>query len=239
MPSAAPLVSVIVRSMDRDTLARSMRSIAAQNCPRAEVVVVNASGRPHRALPALCGLHEVRVLEPGRPLPRAQAANAGLEQSRGQYLYFLDDDDEALPGAISALARALESNPGSQFAYGRSVVIDAQGKPLSLFGSAYRKELRLDCGFLTPGAFLMARGLVERGLRFDPELDILEDMEFFIQCSEVTQLTFIDLPVHGYWSESGTSGAGGVGNADPRRIQRALQYIARKWGGPDRGGGER
>jgi glycosyltransferase involved in cell wall biosynthesis len=227
---SVPLISVVVRSMDRDSLARPLRSLAAQDHAAAEILVVNATGRPHRILPERCGAYPLRVVGGERKLPRAEAANLGLESAAGDLIYFLDDDDEALPGALKALAGALERNPASALVHGVSIVVDAQGRQIQRLGSPYRKEMRLDCGFLTPGDFLMRRSLVERGARFDPALEILEDMEFFIQCSELTDLVFVDVPVHRYWSAAGDSGAGGTGNTDPARLRRALGYIAAKWG---------
>jgi glycosyltransferase involved in cell wall biosynthesis len=229
MPSA-PRISVVVRSMDRDSLARPLRSLAAQDAADVEIVVVNATGRAHRTLPGRCGPHALRIVGGDRQLPRAAAANVGLENAAGEFICFLDDDDEALPGALDCLAGALERNPSSALVHGVSIIVDAQGREVQRLGSPYRKEMRLDCGFLTPGDFMMRRSLVERGARFDPALEILEDMEFFIQCSELTDLVFIDVPVHRYWSAAGDSGAGGAGNTDPVRLRHALGYIAAKWG---------
>jgi glycosyltransferase involved in cell wall biosynthesis len=45
-----PLVSVIVRSMDRTMLQDALGSVALQTYANVEVVVVNATGNPHSAL---------------------------------------------------------------------------------------------------------------------------------------------------------------------------------------------
>jgi glycosyltransferase involved in cell wall biosynthesis len=225
--SAAPLVSVVVRSMDRDHLRRALVSIAAQDVESAEVVVVNAAGR-HRGLVPSCGRFPMRLVSTGSGLRRGEAANVGLDAAAGELVYFLDDDDEALPGAISALAGAMLANPPSRLAHGRCQVVDAQGQVMHYFGSPFRPEMRLSCGFFGLGAFVMGRELARKA-RFDPNLDILEDLDFFAQLSDLTPFTFIDRPVQRYWSDAGTSGAGVGANEDPLKIQRALAYIHRKW----------
>jgi hypothetical protein len=53
MTVAAPLVSIIVRSMDRRTLPETLDSIAAQTYANLEVVVVLALGSRHHPLPPL------------------------------------------------------------------------------------------------------------------------------------------------------------------------------------------
>jgi len=229
MHSTTPRISAIVRSMDRDSLVRPLRSLAAQDHPEVEVLVVNATGRAHRPLPDRCGPHPLRMIGGERRLARAEAANLGLEAAAGDLIYFLDDDDEALPGALATLARALGEHAPSALVYGVAIVVDAEGRAVQRLGSPYRKEMRLDCGFVATGSFLLRRALVEQGARFDPNLETLEDMEFFIQCSELTDLAFVDIPVLRYWSDAGSSGAGGTVNTDPARLRRALAYISAKW----------
>ncbi|MDP2253942.1 MAG: glycosyltransferase, partial [Thiobacillus sp.] len=46
-----PLVSIIVRSMGRPELRLALESIAAQDYPRVEVILVDASGGTHPPLP--------------------------------------------------------------------------------------------------------------------------------------------------------------------------------------------
>ena len=75
-----PLVSVIVRSMDRPTLAQALASIVAQSWPRIEVVLVNAKGEPHREVHA--GHRPLRVAGDGTRLNRSQAANLGIAHPR-------------------------------------------------------------------------------------------------------------------------------------------------------------
>ena len=66
VPSQLPLVSVIVRSVDRPELAQAVASVAAQTYPNLEVVVVNASGRPHSAVLSPTPTLVVRVADPER-----------------------------------------------------------------------------------------------------------------------------------------------------------------------------
>ena len=227
MPTEAPLVSVVIRSMDREILPRALYSISTQDVDSAEVLVVNAAGR-HRGLVPMCGRFPMRIVGAGRPLKRGEAANVGMDAASGELVYFLDDDDEALPGAISALVAALDATPASRLAHGRSQVVDSAGRVMHYFGSPFQRELRFTCGFFGLGSFVMGRELAGKA-RFDTQLDLLEDLDFFAQLAELTPFTYIDQPVQRYWSDAGTSGAGIGANDDPARIGRALEYIHRKW----------
>lgn len=95
----APLVSVLVRSMDREYLSEALDSVALQTYAAIEVVVVAVAPR-HRPIPARCGPFAVRLVETDTPLPRSKAANKALNCARGEYLIFLDDDDWLMPSHI-------------------------------------------------------------------------------------------------------------------------------------------
>jgi len=66
-------------------------------------------------------------------------------------------------------------------------------------------------------------------VRFDESLDILEDLEFFVQCAQVARFRYLAKPVLRYYVTEGTSGTGEGGNRDAERLRRALGYIHHKW----------
>ena len=109
--TSSPLVSILIRSMDRPTLQRALDSVAAQDYPNVEVVVV-AAGGSHRDLAERCGAFPLRLVRSARPLARAEAANVALEAARGDWFNFLDDDDELLPIHVSHLRAALDGESG-------------------------------------------------------------------------------------------------------------------------------
>src|SRR5450631_3622896 len=88
-----PLVSVIIRSMDRATLQDALDFVGVQTYPNIEVVLVNAKGADHREMGEWCGRFPMRFVTSGEKLSRSRAANAGLDSAQGDYLIFLDDDD--------------------------------------------------------------------------------------------------------------------------------------------------
>lgn len=63
--SQLPLVSVIVRSIDRPELLHAMASVAAQTYPNIELVVVNASGRIHSPVVPPTPNLLLRLVNPG------------------------------------------------------------------------------------------------------------------------------------------------------------------------------
>src|SRR5205814_4211958 len=132
------LASVVIRSMDPPTLARALDSVALQDYPAIEVVLVAACGASHRPVDATRYPFRLTFVASDVPLPRPRAANLGLDASHGALITFLDHDDEFLPGHLSGLAAALCAKPECGVAYCRFEVYEA-GKPYMTIGHPFNR----------------------------------------------------------------------------------------------------
>lgn len=229
-----PDISVIVRSMDRPVLSRALASVAAQDVAdgtAAEVLVVAACGAAHRPVASRAGRFECRLVFGEGALDRPRAANAGLDAARGRFITFLDDDDELLPDQFSSMLAVLEANPAVDLVHARSQAVDPAGNLLYLYGGPWVAWRQLSHGFFQLAAVMFRRELLERGVRFDERLEILEDLEFFVQCARVGRFQYLARPVSRYYVMDGSSGTGDGENRDGGRVQRALAYIQEKWNG--------
>ena len=61
-----------------------------------------------------------------RNVGQAQARNAGLAKSTGEFVAFLDDDDLRLPGSLDTQARLLACNENLGFVYGQVHIGDTE-----------------------------------------------------------------------------------------------------------------
>ena len=86
-PAQLPLVSVLVRSMNRACLPEALASVALQTHANLELVLVNASGQPHAPLDYLPPTLPCRVVSPPQtppqtPPPFALSLSKGLLRPR-------------------------------------------------------------------------------------------------------------------------------------------------------------
>ena len=228
--SALPLISVIVRSMDRPSLPRTLASIAAQDLRPIEVVLVNARGPAHGPTSAALGDVPVRRIDAGMPLQRSAAANAGIEAARGDSVIFLDDDDVFLPGHLARLQRALQDRPQAlaayaDVAYGREVA--GTWRTDHVFADDFdRDRLRFE-NFLPLHAALVRRHAVERhGCRFDESLDLFEDWDWWLQLSAHGQ--FVRVPGVSARYVAAADGGSGV-FADQPAAAAMRERLLMKW----------
>jgi glycosyltransferase involved in cell wall biosynthesis len=136
-PSAAPpLVSVVIPTRDRlQFLLRAVDSVLKQSHGDLELIIVDDASQDGTA-PYLAGLqrHDARVRTLRNDVPRggAGARNQGIAASRGQWIAFLDDDDEWMPEKLQRQLRMLSSASAAvacscdfvmRFSSGRSKVV--------------------------------------------------------------------------------------------------------------------
>lgn len=222
-------VSVIVRSMDRTLVREALDSIAIQDYPDIEVIVVNAKGGIHSEVGARCGSFPLRVVGDGVPLKRSQAANLGLQSAHGEYLIFLDDDDWFSSGHISGLVAALEQDGTAQAAYAGVMYASALGAIDGVVMDTAFDANRLRLGnFIPIHAVLFRKALLGSGCRFDENLEVYEDWDFWLQLSRLTPFVHVNQVSAGY-RNSGTSGVGPSGEASV--VRQARGRVFEKWKG--------
>ncbi|WP_313951825.1 glycosyltransferase [Accumulibacter sp.] len=182
--SSLPLVSILIRSIDRTHLLQeALASVARQSYARIEILVV-AAVPDHSAMETSCGPYPLRLIPTDDPLHRCRAANVALAAARGAYLLILDDDDWLLPEHVEKLVEALAEAPELLAAYTGVQPSDpagnAQGPALGLPFD----DLRLLAGnWMPPLAVLFRREVIDLGCRFDESLDLFEDWDFWLQIS--------------------------------------------------------
>lgn len=174
-------ISVITPTFRReDLLARCVESVLAQQVAGAqfEHIVVNDAREPLARAPWQDD-PRVRVLDTNRT-ERSVARNTGAALSQGQWLYFLDDDDYALPGAFAAMLAVTEAHPDAVHVYGgyeihNETTHQTEAIQPTLAGDLLTQFLTgelfpLQASWFRRDAFFAAGG-------FDPLLAVTEDVD--------------------------------------------------------------
>ena len=97
--SGNPLVTVVITTYRRPKLAqRAVKSVLAQNYQPVDIIVVeDGSDNGIEAWLQAEGLSHIRYMRHRENMGLAAARNTGLLNARGEYIAYLDDDDEWLP----------------------------------------------------------------------------------------------------------------------------------------------
>jgi len=224
---AQPLVSIIIRSMNRSTLAEALDSVCSQIYPSIEVIVVNAKGGDHTDPTSNCNRFPLQLInQGGKPMGRSAAANAGLEAAQGNLLGFLDDDDLLLPEHVTRLVEALDTHSMAVAAYSCVHALDFNGNLLREFATPFDTVSLHLANFLPIHAVLFRRQAYTTGARFDEALDLCEDWDFWIQIAQQGDFIFVDA-MTAIYRIGGESGFAIIG--DPELARAAEQAVCAKW----------
>ena len=189
----SPMFSVIVPTHNRaGIVGRALRSIDAQTFRDYEVIVVDdgSTDSTPEYLEAVRG-PRYRLIRNDRSLGVSAARNRGIGAATGQWIAFLDDDDELRPQALAALYDRLNSCPQLDFLWGGRLVHemdlagrcialredDWNGLPTTLSGSSF---LNLVLRIATNSAFTVRRSVLQALGGFDEQLRVSEDRDLFI-----------------------------------------------------------
>ena len=111
--SALPRVSVVVPTHNRaQWLPRAVGSVLAQTWTDFELIVVDDHSTDDTpTVVARLTDHRIRSFRHPRNTGQSGALNTGIARAHGEYVAFLDDDDEWLPGKLAAQVALLDAAP--------------------------------------------------------------------------------------------------------------------------------
>ncbi|WP_434673391.1 glycosyltransferase family 2 protein [Pseudomonas sp. R1-15] len=242
------LISVVIPAYNyAETLPRAVNSVIAQlGGARAELLVIDdgSTDATPQVLAQLQAEHAglFRALrKPNGGL--SSVRNRGIEEARGQYLIFLDADDEMAPGALAAATRHVASHPETRLIIGGHWSVFPDGrrvqhavKPLPATPRERVRGYLLDKTVtLSNGACAMHREVFGPG-NYPEHLRNVEDIPVFAQVLARFPCTVLDQPLALIYKHGDSmrhdlrqSLAAGVGMVDevfsPARMPQSLQDL--------------
>ncbi len=191
-----PLVSIIVRTKDRPKLLKNaLKSIFEQTYRPIEVVLVNDGGCDLdidliKSILKDISLNYIRLEQ---NTGRAHAGNVGIMNTKGEYIGFLDDDDEFYPEHISVIIKLL-MNIDYYIAYTDSEILYKKYNPekqtLENTDRRIFSSKDFSCQYLFLENYiplisiLFSREIFSLVGNFDESLVIYEDWDLLIRCSQ-------------------------------------------------------
>jgi glycosyltransferase involved in cell wall biosynthesis len=202
------LVSVVIPVHNGGkTVARAIESALAQAYDAVEVVVADDGSTDDTREVVGRYLGRVRVVEQANR-GAAAARNLGLRAARGEYVAFLDADDEFLPGRIEkgVAPMAADARVGATFCRlyreypdgSRDIYGDAYGRcrafPEHLWPSSHTQTSGVTCRLAA----------IERVGPFDESLQSHDDLDLWIRLAESSRVVEIAEPLAVFHDTAGS-----------------------------------
>jgi hypothetical protein len=232
-----PLVSIIVRTKDRpQLLMRALSSIFAQTYRPIEVVLVNDGGPELDIVEIKKVLGDVflNYLRLEKNTGRAHAGNVGIENAKGEYVGFLDDDDVYFPEGVDTLVTAALCARNNVL-YGKVVCRKYADDDLLKVIEEREVGEPFDAGrlvlenFIPINAVCVPINLLRKIGLLDTALPIFEDWDMMIRLSEAATFQFVDAVVAEYSviGSATITGKGGVETQNTYREKVLAKHLAK------------
>lgn len=187
-----PVVTVVIPCFNQARyLPRALASVHAQGWRPIESIVIDDGSADDTAAVAVA--HGATRVKRQANRGLSCARNAGLANALGEFVVFLDADDELIPGALAGGVDLLQQNLWASCAAGRCRLMDANGRslttkrPVLATADVYRELLYRNFVW-TPGAAIFRRAAIEAIGGFPAELSAAADYAVFLALARRGQL---------------------------------------------------
>jgi len=205
-----PLISVIIPTFNRaHVLPRAVRSVLAQKNADFDLIIVDDGSTENQdrgwrmrddekpsTLPPPASV--IRFFRSEKNRGPAAARNLGIREARGEWIAFLDSDDEWLPGKLKAQLGFFRENPEYLICQTEEIWI-RNGKRVNPMkkhqksgGWIFDKCLPL-C-VVSPSAVMMHRKLFDKVGLFDESLLACEDYDLWLRIASRHPVGLIEKP---------------------------------------------
>lgn len=185
-----PKVSVVISTHNRpELLKRAIKSVLNQSFQDFEIIVVD-DGLEKRADKVITFFNDKRIkyIQHSKEKGGSAARNAGIKNSKGEYIAFLDDDDEWLPKKLEIQMKKFErtsEDVGFCFSAVKNIYDDREEVTNVLGGidNYYELTLRRFKGFLTSTLIIKKNTFDKVGI-FDEKFPSHQEVDLMIRVSK-------------------------------------------------------
>lgn len=226
-PADGPFFSVIIPTYNRAALLpRAVASVQAQSYPHWELIIVDDGSTDHtRTLAEAYARQDGRVRYVWQENKQLNAArNRGVDLARGQYVCFLDDDDEFLPIHLEQMAKEVHSLNLDDIALLKTQML-VEYKGVVRTGTSYDSQAHPIAAFWHDMPNLLSFAFNRRifdVFRFDERFLLFDDAHFLLRVLTRFPLFYIHHPSVLYHIHSG---ARSLQYTHPSMLQNHLQAI--------------
>ena len=189
-------VTVIIPTFNRrDKLSKAIESVFSQETVPFELIVVDDGSEDGTGLMVKRNFPEARYFFQPNQGPAA-ARNRGIKQARGEWIAFLDSDDEWMPGKLKAQLEFFNQNPNFLICQTEEIWIrngrrvNPMKKHQKYGGWIFEKCLPL-C-IVSPSAAMIHRRLFDEVGLFDESLPACEDYDLWLRIAAKSPVGLIE-----------------------------------------------
>ena len=192
------MISVIVPTYNRaQQLPRALDSILCQSCSPKEIIVVDDGSTDETSALMTSEYPEIVFIQQ-QNTGVSSARNVGIKRASGDWIAFLDSDDEWLPEKLEIQMKALYKNPEIKICHTNEIWIrngkrvNPKKKHEKFGGCIFQKCLPLCC--ISPSSVIIHKSIFKEIGLFDYSLPVCEDYDLWLRITARNPVLYIEEP---------------------------------------------
>ena len=192
-------ISVIIPTFNRKkTLGRAIQSVSNQSLSPFEILIIDDGSNDGTKEWAKESFQDIKYIYQNNQ-GVSSARNKGIKYAYGDWVAFLDSDDEWLPNKLYEQVKAIGSNPEIKFFHTNEIWIRNgvrvnQMKKHKKYGG-YIFDKCLDICRVSPSSVLIKKEIFDDIGTFDESLRVCEDYDLWLRITSKYPVVFLDIPL--------------------------------------------
>ena len=193
------MISVIIPTYNRaHLLPRSLDSILSQSCYPNEIIVVDDGSNDDTSALMTSVYPEIAFIQQLN-IGVSCARNVGIKSASGDWIAFLDSDDEWFPEKLEVQMNALYKNPELKICHTNEIWIrngtrvNPKKKHKKFGGWIFQKCLPLCC--ISPSSVIIHKSIFNEIGLFDDSLLVCEDYDLWLRITARNPVLYIEKPL--------------------------------------------
>jgi glycosyltransferase involved in cell wall biosynthesis len=195
-----PLVSVIIPTHNRRHLIEpAIASVLTQRYPNYELIIVDDASTDGTSAWLKAQYPQIKLIELSDNQGASGARNTGIKAAQGEFIAFLDSDDQWHTEYLAQQVEAIEKVPNAAFVFCNHVEVSQDGKLLKTLkykpSDQYRDLVhRLLTGvfIFTMSVVVVRRAALQAVGSLDTRLTIAHDRELYIRLLSIGSMAHVD-----------------------------------------------
>lgn len=204
------LVSVVIPTHNRSNLVlNSINSVLNQTYTNIEIIVIDDASTDDTEINIKSLENEaIKYLKVEKSRGGNYARNLGIEKANGNYIAFLDDDDEWLPEKVEdQLNLFINDNEIGLVYTGANVIYSNKGYQYirhPKHKGDLSKEILIKNYIGTTSSVMLKKSVIDSVGGFDNDMPALQDYDLWIRVAQYTKIDYIDKPLIKYYNHDNT-----------------------------------
>ena len=193
------MISVIIPTYNRaHLLPRALDSILSQSCLPNEIIVVD-DGSTDDTSALMTSVYPEIVFIQQSNTGVSCTRNVGIKRASGDWIAFLDSDDEWFPEKLEVQMNALYKNPELKICHTNEIWIrngtrvNPKKKHKKFGGWIFQKCLPLCC--ISPSSVIIHKSIFDEVGLFDDSLLVCEDYDLWLRITARNPVLYIEKPL--------------------------------------------